>query len=224
MDVIFYEKKEKKMIIKQTTVVPNYLGKPDWGYLEMETGRKFRRIYGGMQWPASNPGAVVVVAEDLEMDPALDERKLWILDEYENRNPSELIGRCSEFKGLMQIEKFYGDTTNRPMMTFLRSTKANFSLKIAPFVDQPTAHEAYLSLIREKTSVTKKVLAFGDKSALPAKLSSIADSLPTGDSFKTDFPQIAALGYALSALVVLQPEKPMPWVPSYEPLDPEVGY
>jgi hypothetical protein len=189
----------------------------------METGRKFRRIYSGLQWPGSNPGAVVVVAEGLEMEAALDERKLWILAEYENRNPSELISRCNEFKGLMQIEKFYGDTTNRPMMTFLHSNKANFSLSKAPFIDQPTAHEAYLSIIREKTSTTKKVLTFGESSALPAILSSI-DSIPTGDSFKTDFPQVAALSYALAGLVLLQPKKPMPWVSTFEPLDPGVGY
>jgi len=211
------------MIIKQTTIVPNYLGKSDWGYRETETGRNFRRIYAGMQWPASHPGAVVVVAEGLEMEAALDERKLWILAEYENRNPSELIGRCNEFKEFMQIENFYGDTTNRPMMTFLHRSKANFSLSKAPFIDQPTAHEAYLALVREKISATKKVLTFGESSALPAILSSI-DSIPTGDSFKTDFPQIAALSYALSALVLLPPKKPMPWVPTYDPLDPMVGY
>ena len=215
------------MIIKQTivpsTVVPYFLGKPDLGYLEMGTGRRFRRISIGLQWPASNPGAVVVVAEDFLMDPALDERKLWVLAEYENRNPSELISRCNEFKEFMQVEKFYGDTTNRPMMTFLHRSDAGFCLSKAPFIDQPTAHEAYLSIIREKTSTTKKVLTFGESRALPAILSSI-DSIPTGDSFKTDFPQVAALSYALAGLVLLQPKKPMPWVSTFEPLDPGVGY
>ena len=138
------------MIIKQISV------------FEKETGRKCRRIYGGMQWPGANPGAVVVVAEDLEKDAALDERKFWILAEYENRNLSEIMTRCKDLEGL-GVEKFYSDTTNLPMMSLMRSSEAKISLSKAPWVDEPAAHVTYLSLIREKTSATKKVLTFEKK-------------------------------------------------------------
>lgn len=210
------------MIIKQTAVIPNLLGQPDFSCLEKETGRKFRRIYGGMQWPGANPGAVVVLAEDLEMDEALDERKIWILAEYENRNLSEIMTRCKDLEGLMQVENFYGDTTNRPMMTLMRSSETKISLSKAPWVDEPAAHVAYLSLIREKTSATKKVLNFEKKSSLPAILSSL-NSIPTDNSFKSDYPKIAALGYALSALNRPYP-KPRKYSIGYQPLDPIVGY
>ena len=211
------------MIAKQTSVIHDFLGQPNSWYLEKETGRKFRRIYSGLQWPGNKPGAIIVLAEDLGVDAALDERKLWILAEYENRNQSELIDRCDEFKGLMQVEKFYGDTTNRPMMILKNRSKTDFNLSKAPFIDQPTAHEAYLSIIREKTSVTRKVLNFGESSALPAILASV-DSVPSGNSFKTDFPSVAALSYALSAMVVRAPEKPMPYMPTFGVLDEGVGY
>jgi len=204
-------------------IVPHFLGKPELGYQEMGSGRRFRRIYSGICWPRGNLGAVVVVAEAFSIDAGLGERKLRVLAEYENRNPSELIDRCNEHKEFMCIENVYGDTGNRPMMTFLRNSKANFSLSKAPFVDESAAHEAYLLLIREKISKIKSVLIFGESSAIGAILESI-NSIPAGDSFKSDFPKIAALGYALSALVLLTPPKPMPLAPTYDALDPGVGY
>ena len=116
-----------KKIVKQTAVIPNFLGQPDV-YLEKETGRAFRRIYGGMQWPGANPGALIVVAEDLRMDAALGERKLLVLAEYENRNPSEIITRCKELKGFLEVEKFYGDVTNRPMMILMKRGEVKIRL------------------------------------------------------------------------------------------------
>jgi hypothetical protein len=165
--------------------------------------------------------AILRVAEASEKNQAIGEHEIHVLDGYENRNISELIERCGEMRGLMKVQKFYGDTDNLPMMRLMRNSKAAFSLCKAPFIDKPDVHEFYLSLIRQQTSETKKVLNFGDKRFLSEALDSLY-SVPAGGL--SDFPQIAALGYALSALVLLKPQKPMPLVPSFEPLDPEVGY
>ena len=209
-----------KKIIKQTQVIENFLGQPA-PFEELGTGRRFRRIVGGMQWPGKKPGALVVIGEDLNIDAALDERKLRVLAEYENRNLSELIARCKELEGLMEVEKFYGDTTNLPMMKLMRRGEAAISLSKAPFVDDPDGWVAYLSIIREKTSATKKILNFEKEgSALPAMLASLT-GIPT--DLKSDYPKIAALGYALSALTVPYKKPRAPGV-GYQPLDPVVGY
>jgi len=188
-----------------------------------ETGRIFRRIYGGMRWPGASSGAIVVIGEDFEKTAALDEHALWVLHEYENRNASEIIGRCEELKGLLKVEKFYGDTANRLMMKEMRNRNANFSLSKAPFVDEPDVYQSFLSIIREKTSAVKKVLNFGGKSTLPALLNSL-NSSPSNNSLESDFPQIIALGYALSAFVAFECKKPLPPVATFDALDPGVGY
>ncbi len=217
-----------KKIVKRTAVISKFLDQPDVYFEEEGTGRTFRRIVGGMQWPGANPGALVVVAEDLRMDPDLEERKLRVLGEYENRNPSEIIARCEELKGFLEVEKFYGDTTNRPMMTLMRRSEAKIRLSKASFVDEPDAPATYLSLIREKikpcnaqtgNSATKKVLYFEKESALPAMLLALS-GMPTDLS---DFPKIAALGYALYALTVRY-EKARAYNAGHGVLDPVVGY
>ena len=71
-------------IVKQTAVTPNLLNQPNVWYLERETGRKYRRIVAGMQWPIANPGALVVVAENLKEDPTLAEHKFQILADAKN--------------------------------------------------------------------------------------------------------------------------------------------
>lgn len=207
-----------KKIIKRTAVIPNLLGQPNYYFEEEGTGRKFRRIVGGMQWPGKNPGALVVVAEDLEPDPILDERKLQVLTEYENRNLSEVITRCGELKRFLSVEKFYTDTTDRAMMkvSLKYRTEAQISLSNAPLIDEPTAYGTYLNLIREKI----KVLNFGKGSALSAMLLSLI-GIPS--DLKSDYPKIVAFGYALAALMVYPYKTPRVNGVSYEPLDPVVG-
>lgn len=186
-----------------------------------DSGKTFRRILAGMQWPGSAQGVVVVLGEAYKKNQAIGEHEIHVLDGYENRDISEIIGRCGELRGLMKVQKFYGNTDNIPMMRLMRNSKAAFSLTRAPFVDRPGVHEFYLSLIRQKISETKKVLNFGDIRFLPEAINSL-NSVPAGGL--SDYPQIMALGYALSALVAFECEKPLPHVPTYEPLDSEVGY
>ena len=206
------------MIVRQ-----NILGKPNPEYLDKETGRIYRRVNAGVQWPGSTPGTVVILGEELEMDAVLEEHPIWLLAEYENRNPSDIVARCQELKGLVKVERFYGDNSNRPMMALMRRGKAKFSLLKAPFIDDPNAHETYLAIIREKSSATHKVLNFGRNSCLPAKLASLT-LIQTGHSLGTDFPHIAALGYALASLVLYPYETHINFSGvTYGPSDPGVG-
>jgi hypothetical protein len=213
--------KEKKMITKQTSLIPNFLGKPDFYYVDKETGRKYRRIYAGMQWPGAKAGAIIVLGETLEVNADLDERPIWVLAEYANKNPSEIFAKCREFRELMCVQEFFGDIYNRLMMVLKSESKSGFNLSKAPSVDNANAYETYLAIIREKTSATNKVLNFGKSRVLREELAAMT-SVPAGNSFRTDFPHIAALGYALAALVVNTETKPV-LCASYGPLDEGVG-
>jgi hypothetical protein len=211
------------MITNQTSRIPDFLGQPNFYYVDTETGRKYRRIYAGMQWPGANTGAVIVLGEELEVNKDLDEHPIWVLAEYANKNPSEIFAKCQELKGLMCVERFLGDICNQSMMMLKRKSKSGFNLSKAPSVDDPAAHETYLAIIREKTSATHKVLNFGKSRVLREELTKLT-SVAAVNSFKAAFPHIAALGYALAALVVNTYEKPIVGnIASYAPLDPGVG-
>lgn len=213
-----------KKIIKRTAVIPNFLGQPSYYFEEKGTGRKFRRIVGGMGWPIINPGALIIIGEDLTIDPALDERKILVLAEYENRDLSEVITRCGELKRFLSVEKFYTDITDGAMMkeSLKYRTEAQISLSKAPLVDEPTADVTYLNRIYKKTSANKKLLFFKKESALPRILSSLPKTKPT--DLRSEYPKIAALGYALSALALCPYKKPRAPGVSYQPLDPITGY
>jgi hypothetical protein len=102
----------------------------------------------------------------------------------------------------------------------MRQGKLEVGLSKAPFVDNPDVYVTYLNLIREKSSAAKEGLYFEKGSALSAMLSSLS-GIPT--DLKSDYPPIAALGYALAALMLYPPEKPRPRGVSYPPLDRIVG-
>ena len=200
-----------------------FLGQPSYFFVEEGTGRMFRRIAGGMSWPGANPGALVVVGEDLNPDRALNERKLRVLAEYESRSLSELVVRCEELQGLMGVEDFYCDTTNQSMMRLFYQGEFKVSLSKAPLVDMQESHITYLQLISEKSSTAKKVLFFEKGSGLSETLSSLPD-MPT--DLKSEYPLISALGYALSALVLYAYENPgqTTSINYSKPLDPIIGF
>ena len=181
---------------------PSFWGGPPAPYYrDTETGREYRRFFGGMAWPDIQTGFIVIVGEELDADKFMDEHKCWILAEYESPNPSDLIRRCREYKGRFEVDRIFGDTKNRPMMEYIRNGKVDFYLSDAPFMDDESkAVQYYLTLIREMTSATKKVLSFGGNSKIPGILAG-------GDQHPAP-PAVLALGYALAALRAYRPRNP----------------
>ena len=175
-------------------------GPPEPCYRDTETGHEYRRFFGGMAWPDSQPGFIVIVGEEFDVDNSLDEHKCSILAEYQSPNPSDLIRRCKEYEGIFKVDRIFGNTQNRPMMEFIRNGKVEFYLADAPLMDDSTAAQCYLSLIREVTSATKKVLSFGGTSMLPGILA--------GADHHSASPAVLALGYVLAALRTYSPRNP----------------
>jgi hypothetical protein len=181
----------------------DFLGRVDDFILDEETEREFERVVGGYAWPSAvKPGFAVVIGEDRQEDELYKKRHWRILAETENQSPKKLIKRCAELNSFYSVEAWYGDTENRAMMEFLYDSRHRFHLIDAPFLDEPNVFEKNLLLIMEVVSSGNKTLHFGKES----NLRSILNELTTEDmlnSPKTAFqkyPQIAALGFVVSAL------------------------
>jgi hypothetical protein len=176
-------------------------GPPAPCFRDTETGLEYRRILGGMAWPDTQPGFVVIAGEDFESDKKTGEHQIRIIAEYEGLNPSDLIRRAGEYKGIFKADGIYGCTDNRPMMDFIYNGKVDLFLSDAPFMDEESkAVQYYLLLIREMTSATKKILSYGENSKLPGILSGVDQH--------SVLPAVLALGYVLAVFRSSSPRDP----------------
>ena len=190
------------MAIIEKVIESKLPGSTEEYFLDKKTGKRYSRIFGGIAWPDRKPGCGVVVAEEFEIDETLNKRHYRILAEYENQNPTDLIRRCAEFSRGLRAYPFYGDVNNRPMMEILKRRRLGLYIMAAPFVDDSNAFKAYLTMIRELASPTKKTLHFDQAIKFPALLAEI-NSLDIPETAETAFqqhPAITALGFAVLAL------------------------
>ncbi len=171
-------------------------------FLNKENGEKYSRVVGGLAWPGTKPGFCVVVAELKDKDQAHNKRPYKILYEYENQNPSGLIKRCSELSGLFCAWPFYADDTNEGMMRILQKAAGSFYVNSPPFLDDPRAFFTYVPMIHDLTKPARKLLKFGTNSIFTNLLPgfNLADAPSTAMAAFQKFPQITALGFAVSAL------------------------
>jgi hypothetical protein len=186
------------------------IGSTEKFFLNKETGERYRRVAGGIAWPGINPGYGIVLAETKDKDETLNKRTYKILAEYENENPTDLIRRCAEFSKTLCAYPFYGDTDHRPMLEILQKSNIRLYVTEAPFVDEPSAFKTYVLMIRELTKVGRKALHFGKESKLPALISGLnpQDIPNTSQVAYEQYPPIAALGFAVSALESLVYDDP----------------
>lgn len=178
------------------------IGSNERFFLNKETGEQYRRVVGGIAWPGINPGYGIVLAENKDKDETLNKRQYKILAEYENENPTELIRRCAEFSKTLCAYPFYGDTDHKPMLEILRNSGIGLYVTKAPFVDESKAFETYVLMIRELTKPGRKILHFGEESKLRVLVSGLnSQDIPdTSQVAYQQYPPIAALGFAVSAL------------------------
>jgi len=170
-----------------------------------ESQRKFRRIVGGFAWPGKKPGFAVAVGEEFDPDPTTKKRHLWVVGETEDFDVQNLSRRATEFKQIYYVEAFYGDSTIEPMMQLLRHS--GLSLREAPYADNEHSFLFYVSTIQGCLK-PEKYLHFGDNSKLPGYLLEVKpEDTPSPDA--EAFPAIAAIGYAVSYLMLHQPLPPL---------------
>jgi hypothetical protein len=166
---------------------------------DKESKVKYGRIIGGLAWPAVSSWFALVVAEDFDEDPSKI-RHIRVLAEIEDQDPEPLFQKCLELRQRYQIQDFFGNSGDKPMMELLRDFNrdledvSSLSLCLAPFPEDFAYH---VRVIRERLNQDKKTLHFGEKSILPGCLMELSPEEATKGSVY-DHPAIAALGYAVS--------------------------
>lgn len=170
--------------------------------------REYRRIVGGIAWPAGEQsGFLCVIGESDNKDVRLRRRHLWVLSEYENDGDiDKLIKRMYDVQNRYLVDPWYGDTENVLMMQFidrfnqkLDKKKKGIYISEAPFVGEIHNLRFYANQIKSQTVTAKKSLHFGKQSQIPGQLSGLSPDDVQAKKAE-DFPIAAALGYCLSGL------------------------
>ena len=189
-------------------------------FKDKKTKTQYARVLGGLGWPGIKPAFVVVAAEDLAEDPSLKVRHLRVLTEIEGPDLQTLFQKCLDLRDRYQVEDFYGNSENRPMMDFLYEFNRNLeegvfslSLCLAPFPEELNYH---VYVIRQFLEQGKKTLHFGEKSVLRGCLMELG-KVEAMKASVLDYPPIVALGYVLSHIKSYPFTRPKPHRANHRP-------
>jgi len=192
------------IIEKKTIKTP--VGESKEYYYQVDPYFEYRRIIGGIAWPAESAGFIVVIGEDYRKDPTLKLRHYRLLDEYEGNDIPALIKKLYDFQSIYKVQNLYGDSNNEMMMKFifkfnqsLGQRKKGVFVSEAPFIDDNHNFKYYAPQIKKMINRATKSLHFGAHSQLPGKLSSLT-AIDVDKAKISDYPPIAALGYAVAGL------------------------
>jgi hypothetical protein len=185
-------------------------------YFNTETTEKYGEIVGGLAWPETTEGFLVIVAVDFFEDTELEARHIRVLEEATESDINIFLKHALElkkhFSPFMGAIRFYGDTTSLAMMELLDQFNRDrrhrgldsFYLTEAPQLKDPKKNEFYAQLIRKYTQPGRKTLHFCN-TGLPGYLMGLwPDEI---DKNVLDHPPIAALAYALAVLSTWKPRK-----------------
>jgi hypothetical protein len=183
-------------------------------YQNQEFKESYRRVVGGLAWPAlPEPGYLVVMGENWVRDDGLNARGLRILAEREAMTIAELHRGCLELRKLCQVESWLTDMAKRQEVNlFLRQNldlhlRKDVYLAAAAYAQKSPSLGIYAQLILELVQPGRKVLTFGPNSQLNGYLlARTAEEMrePAGK-----FPRLAALGYGVAEMVIREPWDPM---------------
>jgi hypothetical protein len=185
-------------------------------YFNTVTEEKYGEIVGGLAWPETKDGFLLIAAVDLFANNELEDRHIRVLAGANESITDNFLKRALElqrhFSPLMETIRFYGDTTSPAMMEVLdhfnRDRRSRcldpFYLTEAPQLKAPNKHEFYAHLIKKYTDPAKKILHFCD-TTIPRYLLSLFRE--ERSKRVLNHPPVAALGYALAVLSTWRPRK-----------------
>jgi hypothetical protein len=185
-------------------------------YFNTETKGKYGEIVGGLAWPETKEGFLVIAAVDLFENTQMEARHIRVLMISIESTVNFLLKRALElqknFSPFTQTIKFYGDTTSPAMMELLdhfnRDRRSRgldpFYLTEAPKLKDTDKHEFYAHLIKKYTQPATKILHFCDTSLPRYLVSLFRDEISRR---VLEHPPLAALGYALAVLNTWRPRK-----------------
>ena len=170
-------------------------------FQDEETKVNYARVVGGLGWPGIKPAFAVVIGEDFIEDSSLKIRHLRVFSEIEEDNIERFFQKCFEARERYQVEDFYGNIGNKPMMQFLwdynRSLKEgvfDLRLGLASFPEDLVYHAW---VIRDRIEQGERSLHLPENSLLKGYLMELGKEQVLKANI-LDYPAVAALGYALS--------------------------
>ncbi len=190
-----------------------------------ESQREYQRIVGGMMWPGKQPGFAIVLGQARWPNPQTKVPDLWICAEKQEASVQDLLAVCARWMKDYCCDKWYGHRDDFGMGRILcrfNETRPRHPVQVIPAMGEEEQDELqfYVDLIRIAISSSKKVLQLHG-STLGEKMMEMDPDYHKKDC--TDYPAIAALGFALSAMEMYRGGKAK-YAGAYEPLDKVFGY
>lgn len=171
-------------------------------YYQNDEPVTFRRIYGGIGWPAETYGAAIIIGEE-QLGQTL---RYYMLGEITAETNLSLIKQIQDFelrqRKAIRVDEWFGrineDVENMLIQvnsTAFQKRRPQLSVSEAPGNNDQIVYqvETILSLLSPKR------LWFFDESSVPATLQGLPKKL---HGLKNEqYPTVAALGYVLTAFV-----------------------
>jgi len=192
------------------------LEREQWGneflYLDRKRDQVYRQVAAALAWPqATKPGFLVVVGEESRPELENGKRVLWVLAEQEAAGPAEIYRHYREMSAKFLLREWYGDSSNRAMMQLLRQQLREVQgekllplvILAAPYHDDPQGLLFYVQTVNELVKSSQKLLFFGENSSLPGNFLTLSPEELKGKA--EEYPPVAALGYAVTALRLYGP-------------------
>jgi hypothetical protein len=179
-------------------------------WVDKETGATYGRVIGGLGWPGSRDGFLVVAGVARVEDTDLEAFPITVLGETSAPDVDQLLREVLKAGNDFSPDRIYADTENLGMMEVLNEFNRDrrrrglnpLRLSPSPMVDMVEGSgqlSFYLQLIKKLTRPNRKVLFFGPGSNLPGYLLGLSRE-DAGKAAILDHPPVAALGVVLAVL------------------------
>ena len=196
----------------------------------------FNKVVGGFGWPELNPGFFCVVGEYSTLTSMGRDPQYYVLAEAQDDDIEKLIEDIIRLRIDYQVQGVYGRTSKHgsqklPAMKFLgawneqtgASGGQTCRIRKAPYTDDGGSILYHMNLIKSLSKPDQRALFLFEESRLKGYLREVPEDPKLLKD--TNYPAVAALGYALSVLdrQKIEDLNPIGPVASYKPLDPYIG-
>lgn len=182
-------------------------------YQNPQAGESYRRVVGGLAWPAlPEPGYLVVLGELWAKDEALQARPLRVLAEREGDSIEALYRLSMELRYGCVCDTWLADMNQSMALRMWRRLNQGqgMAMPLRPLLLRPAPYsqgdgclQTLFQILAMVQDPDRKVLSYGQSSKLPG----YALGLDAKDMGKpaAHYPPLAALGYAVAEMVMIEP-------------------
>lgn len=164
---------------------------------------RFQRVYGGLAWPGTDKGWLVVIGEEEHYA----DRHMYLLAEAYCDTADELITLANRITPELDVSQWYGrhvggtrEYLDHKNSQAFNAGKRNLSVYEAPGPENDDKLLFHVNILLDCVKPESKGLHFFEDSSLPAKLQGVQGQIHQMTCI--DHPAVAALGYVVSEMVM----------------------